>query len=144
MFSLGSSVVAWCLKKQLITALSSTEEEYISLTMDACEAVWMRWLLEDLNEKEKDSSVIYCDNQSALSIAKNPIPHVRTKHIDTRFHFIHDLMRDEIIQVKYCSTETQLADIFTKIMPRVKFDSFCERLGVGEFSNQGEHVGVRT
>lgn len=97
----------------------------------------MQQLLEDLNEKQKDASVIYCDNQSALSIAKNPILHGRTKHIDIRFHFIRDLMKDKIIQVKYCSPETQLADVFTKGLPRAKFDSFRERLGVGEFSDQG-------
>ncbi|XP_039117464.1 secreted RxLR effector protein 161-like [Dioscorea cayenensis subsp. rotundata] len=50
-FSLGSGVIAWCSKKQSITALSSTEAEYISLTAATCEVVWLRRLLEDLNEK---------------------------------------------------------------------------------------------
>ncbi|XP_039141190.1 secreted RxLR effector protein 161-like [Dioscorea cayenensis subsp. rotundata] len=90
-FSLGSSVIAWCSKKQSITALSNTEAEYISLTAAACEVVWLRRLLEDLNEKQEDSNVILCDNSSALSIARNPTHHGRTKHIDTRFHLFEIL-----------------------------------------------------
>ncbi|XP_039123455.1 secreted RxLR effector protein 161-like [Dioscorea cayenensis subsp. rotundata] len=104
-FSLGSGAIAWFSKKQAITALSSTEVEYISLTAAICEALWLRRLLDDLGEKQVVSSVIHCDNRSALSIAKNPILHGQTKHIDTRFHFIRDLVKDEVILVKHCKTD---------------------------------------
>lgn len=57
-----------------------------------------------LNEKQNDASVILCDNRSAISIAKNLILHGRTKHIDIRNHFIHDLMKNGIIEVKHCRT----------------------------------------
>lgn len=69
-FSLGSATVAWSLKKQEITALSSTEAEYIATTSMACQAVWMRRLLEDMNEKQHAATVIYCDNKYAIEIAK--------------------------------------------------------------------------
>lgn len=86
-------------KKQQITALSSTEVEYISITSAAYKAVWLRKLLENLCEKQEDSSVILCDNKSAISIAKNPILHGRTKHIDTRYHFIRDLVQNGSISI---------------------------------------------
>ncbi|XP_039142894.1 secreted RxLR effector protein 161-like [Dioscorea cayenensis subsp. rotundata] len=99
-FSLGSGVIAWSSKKQAITALLSTEAEYISLTAAVCEAVWLKRLLEDFGEKQSTPSVIVCDNRSAIAIAKNPILHGRTKHIDVRFHFIRDLIKDDAIEVK--------------------------------------------
>lgn len=102
-FSLGYGAVAWSSKKQHINAFSNTEAEYVSLTTAACEAVWLHRLLADINEKQGNPSVIFCDNRSALSIAKNLILHGRTKHIDTHFHFIWDLMKDEQIDVRHCS-----------------------------------------
>lgn len=69
-FSLRSAAIAWSLKKQEITALSSTEAEYIATTSMACQAVWMRRLLEDMNEKQHAATVIYCDNKYAIEIAK--------------------------------------------------------------------------
>ncbi|XP_039118801.1 secreted RxLR effector protein 161-like [Dioscorea cayenensis subsp. rotundata] len=82
-FSLGSGAVAWCSMKQLVTALLSTEAEYISITSAACEAVWLRRLLADMNEKQELPIIIRCDNSSAISIARNPTHHSRTKYIDT-------------------------------------------------------------
>lgn len=129
-FSLGSAAVAWRSKKQLITALSSTEAEYIAATSAACEAVWLRRLLSDFGMKFTEPTVIQCDNKSAISITRNPTMHGRTKHIDTRFHFIRDLVCNGEISVVYCSTNEQVADIFTKALPSCKFEYFREALGV--------------
>lgn len=64
------------------------------------------------------------------------------KHIDTRFHFIHDLIKEEIIEVKHCKTEEQLANIFTKCLSRNKFEILHAELGVSESSGQGEDVEI--
>lgn len=74
--------------KKDIKALSSTDAEYISSTSGAYQAVWMRWLLKDMNEKQIEPTVIFYDNKSAIAITKTPTFHSRTKHIDTRFHVI--------------------------------------------------------
>jgi hypothetical protein len=55
-------------------------------------------------------------------MAKNPVFHQRTKHIDTRFHFIRDLIKDNVIEIKYLPTDHMIADILTKALPRVKFE----------------------
>jgi len=60
---------------------------------------------------------IYCDNKSTISMAKNPAFHGRTKHIDIRFHFIRELVEKEEIILKFCNTNEQVADIFTKALP---------------------------
>lgn len=132
-FFLGSTTIAWCSKKQPITGLSSTEVEYVSATSAACEAVWLRRLLDDLNEKVTGPTIIHCDNKSAISITKNPSLHGRTKHIGTRFHFIHDLIGNGDIDVVYCKTDEQVADVFTKALPCHKFEAFRDALGVRSF-----------
>ncbi|XP_039143969.1 uncharacterized mitochondrial protein AtMg00810-like [Dioscorea cayenensis subsp. rotundata] len=132
LFSLGSTAIAWCSKKQPITALSSTEAEYISITSAACEAIWLRGLLEDLNEAQGSPSIIRCDNKAAISIARNPVMHGRTKHIDTRYHFICELMKDGLIDITHCGTNEQVADVFTKALPNHKFEYFRNMLGIRE------------
>ena len=129
-FTLGSAAIAWRSKKHDITALSSTEAEYISTTSVACQAVWLRRLLEDLNLKQCEPTVILCDNKSAISIVKNLAMHGRTKHIDTRFHFIRGLVVEGEIQLFHCGTNDQTADILTKALSTQKHECFHAALGV--------------
>jgi hypothetical protein len=66
--------------------------------------------------------VIFCDNNSSIKLSKNPILHERCKHIDVRFHFLRDLTKDDVIELVFCKSKEQLADIMTKPF---KLDSFC-------------------
>uniref|UniRef100_A0A2N9IDT2 Reverse transcriptase Ty1/copia-type domain-containing protein n=1 Tax=Fagus sylvatica TaxID=28930 RepID=A0A2N9IDT2_FAGSY len=86
-FCLGSKVIAWSSKKQKTVALSSAEAEYIAANDAACEAVWLRKILSDLQQKIEEPTVICCDNMSAIAMTKNPVFHARTKHIELRHHF---------------------------------------------------------
>ncbi|KAE8734773.1 Detected protein of unknown function [Hibiscus syriacus] len=103
-FGFGSGVVCWSSKKQATTALSSSEAEYTAATSSACQALWLKRILADINLKQKEATVIYCDNQATISMSKNPSFHGRTKHIDIRVHFIRDLVSDGSIILKYCNT----------------------------------------
>ncbi|KAJ1700426.1 hypothetical protein LUZ63_000205 [Rhynchospora breviuscula] len=80
-FFLATSAISWSSKKQATVALSSAEAEYISLNSAACQAVWLRKILEDVGQVQKQATTIYCDNQSAISMTKNLVFHGRTKHI---------------------------------------------------------------
>ncbi|BAT74403.1 hypothetical protein VIGAN_01206700, partial [Vigna angularis var. angularis] len=77
---------------------------------------------------------IYCDNKSAIAIAKNPVHHQRTKHIAIKYHFIRDEETTKQIRLEYCPTEDQIADIFTKALPRPRFELLRTMLGVTEFA----------
>ena len=77
--------------------------------------------------------MIWCDNKSAISIAKNPAMHRRTKHIDTRFHFIRGLVAEGEIQLVHCGTNDQIADIMTKALFTQKHNVFRAALGVKSF-----------
>ncbi|KAJ8628315.1 hypothetical protein MRB53_021622 [Persea americana] len=136
-FSLGSGVVAWSSKKQPITALSSTEAEYVAVAFAACQAVWIRGILSELQEQSKAPTIIFCDNKSTIFMTKNAALHSRTKHIDTRMHFIRDLVTGKVVDIQYCSTHDQLADVLTKALPKDKFIRFRTLLGVCNYESRG-------
>jgi hypothetical protein len=86
--SLGSEVVSWRSRKQSVPADSTTEAEYVAVAEATKEIVWLRKILEDLQEKQVNSSPLLVDNTSAINLAKNPRLHDRTKHINTKYHLI--------------------------------------------------------
>ena len=81
-FTLGSGCISWISKKQPTVALSSTEAEYKAAFFASCEARWLRYILGDIGMRQERPTVLNCDNQSCIAIAKNPAFHARTKHID--------------------------------------------------------------
>ena len=100
------NVVSWASKKQGCVALSSSEAEYVSLGLAAQEAVYLQGLLTIFCLMTVDTPVLLCgDNQGALALATNPVAHKRAKHIETRHHFIRQLVEDKRIQLSYVSTK---------------------------------------
>ncbi|XP_070015772.1 secreted RxLR effector protein 161-like [Nicotiana sylvestris] len=89
-FFLRDSVISWSSKKQSIVTLSTCEAEYIAATSCTCHAIWLRRLLKELNLPQMEATEICIDNKSAQALAKNPVYHDRSKHIDTRYHFIRE------------------------------------------------------
>lgn len=83
------------------------------------------------------STRLWCDNQSAIAVAKNPAHHGRTKHIDVRYHFIRELITDGVISIHHCSTDNQLADIFTKALPPEKHIQMRSLIGVHTLQSKG-------
>ncbi|KAL0424004.1 UNVERIFIED_CONTAM: Retrovirus-related Pol polyprotein from transposon TNT 1-94 [Sesamum radiatum] len=96
-------------KKQATVAQSSAETEYIAAAATSNQAIWLRRILEDMGEKQEEPTTIYCDNKSAIAITKNPVQHSRTKHIDIKYHSLREATTRGEIELKYCSTEEQLA-----------------------------------
>eukprot|EP00253_Pinus_taeda_P030415 PITA_30415 len=107
-------VISWASKKKLIVALSTAEVEYVAATIAACQAVWMRRMLRSLGQEKAKGTVIYCDNSSAIALSKNFVFHKRKKHIDTRFHYIRELVSNGEIVLVHCRTQEKVADILTK------------------------------
>lgn len=90
--------------------------------------MWHRRVLEELRVGEHRSVNIFCDNQSALSIAKNHVQHDRTKHIEIDRHFISEKIDDGTINLSYIPTSHHVADILTKALPRPNFQELCSKL----------------
>ena len=131
-FLVDGGAISWSSKKQPIVALSSTEAEYIAVTHATKEAMWLRAFFSEVYSPAltKAPSLLLCDNKSAIALAKDDAFHSRTKHIDIRYHFIREAIDNGLINLDYCPTEDMAADMFTKILPRVKVDYFSELVGL--------------
>ncbi|WVZ90081.1 hypothetical protein U9M48_036412 [Paspalum notatum var. saurae] len=110
---LGTSLVSWSSRKQASVSLSTTEAEYIAAASCCSQLLWMKATLSDFGLRFGKISLLV-DSTSAISIAKNPVLHSRTKHIDVRFHFLRDHYEKGDIDLVHVASENQLADIFTK------------------------------
>ena len=84
------NLVTWLSKKQLVVARSSAEAEFRAMAQGICERIWLNRLLEELRVPLKHPIVLYSDNQAPISIAKNPVHHDRTKHVEIDRHFIKE------------------------------------------------------
>eukprot|EP00253_Pinus_taeda_P027469 PITA_27469 len=131
-FHMGSGAISWASKKQSIVALSTAEAEYVAATAAACQAVWMRRMLRSLGQEQAKATVIFCDNSSAIALSKNSVFHKRTKHIDTRFHYIRELVSNGEIVLEHCRTQEQVADILTKPLDQKSFEFLRKFLGMIE------------
>ena len=110
--------------------LSSVEAEYVAATSVTCQAVWLRRELDGFKQKQQGSTAIYCDNTSAIALSKNSVFHQKSKHIDTRYHFIRELLNNREVHLKPCRTSDQMADIFTKPLAVDLFEFHKRNLGV--------------
>jgi hypothetical protein len=104
-FFLGGSPITWQYAKQKVVALSSCESEYIVAATNACQGVWLTCLLSDLVGKKIRAPELKVDNMSAIALTKNPVFHDRSKHIDTRYHYIRECIDRGMIVIKYVATE---------------------------------------
>ena len=126
---MGGGAITWGSRKQTSVSLSLTESEYVALADAAREITWLRNLLEGLGYKQYAPTKLYGDNNGALAIAKNPQYHKRTKHFDTRNHYIRQKVKESVIEIEHCPTSKMTADIFTKALPKPKFQLHRTELG---------------
>ncbi|KAL8170759.1 hypothetical protein V2J09_022563 [Rumex salicifolius] len=129
-FFLGESPITWVSQKQRIVALSSCEAEYITATGGACQGIWLKRLMESLRGDTKLTPILKVDNKSAIALAQNPVHHERSKHIDTKYHFIRECVESGNVKLEYTNTETQLADILTKPLGRQRFVELRDKISV--------------
>ncbi|WVZ89279.1 hypothetical protein U9M48_035705 [Paspalum notatum var. saurae] len=131
---LGRSLVSWSSKKQNCVALSTAEAEYITAGACCAQILYMKQSLLDFGVV-CGSVPLLCDNESAAKIAKNPVQHSRTKHIDIRHHFLRDHEGKGDITITGVRSEEQLADIFTKPLVEETFCRLLSELNVLDWSN---------
>jgi hypothetical protein len=124
---LGTGAVSWSSKLQTMVALSTTEAEYIAAVEAAKEIIWMRQFMGELGYPPSTSSTLLMDNQSAISVSKNPEHHGRMKHLDLRWFWLRDTVDSGLIKPTFVPTEDMAADMLTKSLMRPYVEK-CRRL----------------
>ncbi|PWA96217.1 hypothetical protein CTI12_AA041970 [Artemisia annua] len=127
---LGPNLISWQSKKQSVVSRSSTEAEYRALADCTCEITWLLSLLKDLRIKTTSPVPIYCDNQSSIALASNPIQHARTKHIEIDCHFVREKIKNGTILPTFVSSKHQAADALTKGLNRSPFHNCISKYGM--------------
>ena len=124
--------MSWSSKKQPIVYLPSIEAEYKALCNATCETVWLRRILKDIGKKQLKPTILKCENQSTIKLAHNPIYRARTKHVEIQHHFVREKLHSKEIDLIYCNTINNMANIFTKPLGKINFEKCKKELGVVE------------
>ena len=130
LFKYLGAPIAWCSRKQNLVTLSSTEAEYIALSEAAKEGIWIRRILKDFNQDTGDPTIMFEDNQSCIKLIQDEKSCQRTKHIDTKYHFVRELSKSGTIEVKYCPTSKMPADLLTKPLDCIKLKQLMQLIGI--------------
>ncbi|KAK8650974.1 hypothetical protein V6N13_140594 [Hibiscus sabdariffa] len=124
------NLVTWRSKKQHVISRSSAEAEFRTLAQGMCEGLWLLKLLKEVDPDNASCFQILSDNQFAIQIAKNPVQHDRTKHVEVDRHFIAEKVKNGTAKLSYLPSGEQLADLLTKALPKTMFDTFISKLGI--------------
>ena len=130
-YTFGGTAISWVSKLQKIVALSSCEAEYVAVTEATKEMMWLQSFLRELDQ-DHEGSVLYCDSQSAIHLAKNPVYHARTKHIQLRYHFIRSALEDGALVLEKIAGSQNPADMLTKAVTIDKLKLCSTSVGLHE------------
>jgi hypothetical protein len=134
--TVGGCLVQWISKSEPTVALSSTESEYIAMSMCAQEVKFVSMLLQELDGMPNKLPSIICeDNTGAIFLGQNCQVGNRSKHIDTRFHFVREMIQSGELQVVYVPGEVNLADMCTKNLARNRFSKLADSVLCGQLGS---------
>ena len=127
---LNGTAVIWQSKKQTTVATSSTHAEYVALAASIREILWLRQFLKDLGIESREPTPIFEDNVGCILMTENNGTTRLSKHIDVQYHFNHEAVENGIVELVNVPTEDQLADGFTKALPKAKFEVHVQAMGL--------------
>jgi hypothetical protein len=127
---LGPNLITWSACKQATVFHFSTEAEYKTLANTTAEVIWLQNVLGELGVQLNRVPCLWCDNLGATYKTANPHFHGRTKHIEVGFHFVHERVAQQQLDVRFISSADQIADGFTKSLPASKMDIFYRNLNL--------------
>ena len=140
----GTSIISWSSKTQKgILALSTTESEFIEMALAIRQVLYLQPLFREIGFNNiQNSTVIFGDNQPAISSIGNDSAKSRTKHIDVRLKFCGEVIRQGLLQIKYVPTIENTADIFTKPLPTTRFRQLRDSLvsDISFIQNNNQHA----
>ncbi|GJU84592.1 putative RNA-directed DNA polymerase [Tanacetum coccineum] len=128
-FIVGRTTVSWMSKIQKCVDMSTTEVEYMAIAEAGKELVWLKNFLEEL-DKAQTECVMFCNNEYAIHLAKNPVFHGRTKHIKIRYYYIRELVSEGTLSLKKILGAKNLADMLTKVVTTKKLKLYAALTGL--------------
>jgi len=126
----GGNLVSWKSKKQSVVSRSTAEAEYRAMALGVAEMLWLRTLLIELKMDQGGQMKLWCDNNSAISIANNPVQHDRTKHVEIDRFFIKEKLDSGLLELEHVATKEQVADCLTKGLSSLDLTKFCNKMGL--------------
>ena len=135
--SLNGGTISWSCRKQDIVAMSSAESEYIALAETCKEVLWIKEIMKALDINAPKTTTIFTDSQSCIAMLKNQRFSHRTKHFDTRFHFIRDHVNKGTIRLEYVPTSENTADLMTKPLGGPKTEYLRQKAGLFDCVTRG-------
>jgi len=127
MVLLNDNPVSWASRRQPIVATSTTESEYIALADTLKNLLFLKSFIEELTDKQV-RCILKEDNQGTIRVVKKGQFNRRSKHIDVRYHYVHEKFSEGFFKIQYCPSSEQLADMLTKPLPKLKFTSLRDRV----------------
>jgi hypothetical protein len=128
LFFLGGSPVTWLSKKHMAVAKSSCEAEYMASAAVAAQGTWLQRLLEEVTGIRVPRPIIRMDNTTAIALAKNPILHDRSKHIDVKFHYTKECVECGDVEQEHIGANEELVDTLTKALGTKRFHELQEKI----------------
>ena len=126
---LAGGPVSWRSKRQECVTLSSTEAEYIGISEAGKQVKFLRLLLREMNMlPEGMQSVIFNDNRNAVSMTNDDESFRKTKHIEVRFRWIQEAIRNKMMNVAWVPAKEMVADILTKAVKRQVFEELRDKI----------------
>ncbi|KAI5333567.1 hypothetical protein L3X38_023699 [Prunus dulcis] len=130
--------------KRVLRYIQSTIDyaEHVSASEATTQAIWLRFVLEDFGELQTEATPLMVDNTYAIAMNRNHVFHQKTKHIKRRYRFIRDALQEGVVDLRYYKSEEQVADIFTKALPKDRFNYLRGLLGVKPVNNLEGNVEI--
>lgn len=122
--------IIWSSKRQRSVSTSTVEAEYMAASDAAQDLIWVSQLLKELELNGKMHTTLKMDNQGAQAIAKDPVNHQKTKHIDIRYHYLRERVQNRELKVEYLSTKDMIADLLTKPLSAPDTDKHRNAMGL--------------
>ena len=111
------------------------EAEYIAASEAAKEAFWYKKFASEIEVMPSDAIPLYCDNNGAIALAKEPRSHQKSKHIERRYHLIRDYLEKGYVEVKRVNSTDNVADPLTKPLGQQKIEAHLEKMGLRLVAN---------
>ena len=111
-----------------MVAMSSWEAEYVSASEAGKEIAWLHQLFAGIGFPQKEPTIMHCNNNSAICLSNNPSFQVHAKHIHVQHHYLHELVQNNVIKLKYVCSKDNVADLFTIPLDLQPFTKLCNLL----------------